>query len=249
MRILFRLLLAVSMLLALAVATVSLWKLGLTDPSAWASVAAALAVIAAVASAWTSQRVLELQEDASKPNPVPIIDVRSRYQLAQFRITNHGGASAHDVRITWQQQLRNAAGEEVLLGRDVAIPVIPERESASVLLGSSHRFFRAHQDTTCRGKILYTNASGRRYSKPFVISAEHERVSLVDAEEIPKTLFQLQKIPDELQHVTRELRYLRAALENSVVPASSAVDEDEESNAQEYRDIESVAEPPASTGQ
>lgn len=234
MRVLFRLLLVGSMFLALTVAAVSLWKLGLTDPSGWATVAAALAVIAAVASAWTSQRVLELQEDASEPNPVPIIDVRSRYQLAQFRITNHGGASAHNVRIRWEQQLKNASGEEVLLGRDVAIPVIPEGEDASVLLGSSHRFFQTHQDTTYRGTILYANASGRQYSKPFVVSAEHERASLVHDEEIPKTLFELQKIPDELQHVTRELRYLREVLENNMVPAPPPeADDDEDPEAEE----------------
>jgi len=228
MRILFRLLLVGSMLLALAVASVSLWKLGLTDPSAWAAVAAALAVIAAVASAWTSQRVLELQEDASEPNPVPIIDLRSRYELAQFRITNHGGASAHNVSIRWEQQLRNATGEEVLLGRDVAIPVIPAGENASVLLGDSHRFFQAHHDTTHTGTIVYANVSGRRYSRSFVVSAEHERVSLVHDEEIPKTLFELQKIPDKLEHVTRELRYLREALESNMAPASSIAEEGDE---------------------
>lgn len=226
MRTLFRFMFAVSMLLALGVAAVSVLKLGLIDPSAWATVAAALAVVAAVASAWTSQRVLELQEDAQEPNPVPIIDLRSRYQLAQFRITNHGGASAHDVMISWQQQLRDATGKDVLLGRDVAIPVIPEGESASVLLGASHGFIRVHQDTTCRGTVRYANASGRRYTKPFVVSAEHERVALAHDEETPKTLRELQRIPDELQSVAREIGRLGGVLERGMAstPSVSSTD-------------------------
>jgi hypothetical protein len=209
----FRLILGGSTLLALVAAVISLRQLGVDNPSAWATVAAALAVIAAVASAWTSQRVLELQENEQEPNPVPLIDLRSRYQLAQFRITNTGGSSAHQVRIAWSQRLRDSRGEDVLLGRDVAIPVIPEGESASVLLGASHAFMSAHADTTCRGTLSYQNASGRRYKKSFVVSAEHERVSLVHDEELPKTLSELQKLPDELQKVARELAGLTQVVE------------------------------------
>jgi hypothetical protein len=220
MRKFFRLILAGSTLLALVATVVSLWRLGPADPSAWATVSAALAVIAAVASSWTSQRVLELQEDTQEPNPVPVIDMRSRYQLAQFRITNHGGSSAHQVKITWQQQLRDAQGKEVLLGRDVAIPVIPEGESASVVLGSSNTFIRAHTDTTCRGTVSFENASGRRYSKPFVVSAEHERVSLIYDEEMPKTHRELQRLPDEVERVAREIAGLARVVERSIPAAA-----------------------------
>ena len=97
------------------------------------------------------------------------------------------------MKILWQQQLRDAKGKDVLLGRDIAIPVIPEGESASVCLGPSHGFVGTHQDTTFRGTIEYRNASGRRYRKSFVVSAEHERVALTHDEETPKTLRELQK--------------------------------------------------------
>jgi hypothetical protein len=227
-RTVFRLTLGVSALLALVATVISIWQLGIDNPSAWATAAAALAVIAAVASAWTSQRVLELQEDEQEPNPVPLIDLRSRYQLAQFRITNTGGNSAHQVRIEWKQQLRNSKGEDVLLGRDVAIPVIPAGESASVLLGASHAFMKAHADTTSRGTLSFENASGRRYRRPFVVSAEHERVSLVHDEELPKTLSELQKLPDELERVARELASLTQVVERiaTAPPPNSAAQAD-----------------------
>jgi hypothetical protein len=207
--------LAASMLVVLAVAVASVQKLGAADPAAWATLAAVLAVVAAVASAWTSQRVLELQEDAQQPNPAVVLDLRSRYQLAQFRITNHGGAAAHNVRITWQRQLRDADGNDVLLGRDVPIPVIPQGESATVGMGVSNDFIRAHADTTCGGIISFANASGRRFARPFVVSAEHERIALVHSEETPKTQFELQKIPKELERVAREIAALGQVIERS----------------------------------
>jgi hypothetical protein len=215
MRVLVRFVLGAAMLVAVAVAGVAVANLGPADATAWATVAAALAVVAAVASGWTGQRVLELQEDAQEPNPVPVIDLRSRYQLAQFRITNHGGTSAHDVRIAWQQQLRDAEGNDVLLGRDVAIPVIPHGDSASVLLGGSDAFMRAHTDTTCRGTVSFTNGSGRRYSRVFAVSAEHERTALVHDEEGPRTHWELQRIPGELERIRREVAGLVRLLERS----------------------------------
>jgi hypothetical protein len=150
-----------------------------------------------------------------------MIDLRNRYQLAQFRITNHGGSAAHNVRITWQQQLRDAEGKEVLLGQSTAIPVIPERESASVSLGSSNAFVLKHPDTTCRGSVNFENASGRKYSKPFVVSAEHERVALVHNEELPKTLWEIQKIPGQLERVAREIAGLANMLERYYPAAPS----------------------------
>lgn len=218
MRIVFRLLLGTSILIAFAVALASLSTQGLAEPSAWATVAAAFAVIAAVLSAWTSQRVLELQEDSLEPNPVPIIDLRSRYQLAQFRITNHGGGSAYDVTIIWQRQLRDAEGNDVLLGRDIAIPVLPKGESASVALGVDSSFLSAHPDTTCSGKLEYANATGQRFIKSFVVSAEHERKALRHDEEALKTLRELQNIPAELQSVAREIAKLAGILKRRIEP-------------------------------
>jgi hypothetical protein len=216
MRKALRLILGSSMLLAFVTSVIAVWRLGPGNPSAWATVAAALAVIAAVASAWTSQRVLEMQEDAREPNPVPVIDLRSRYQLAQFRIINRGGSSAHQVRIIWGRQLCDANGGDVLLGRDVAIPVIPEGENASVLLGASHSFMSRHADTTRSGTVEFENVTGRRYRKPFVVSAEHERISLVHDEEMPKTLRELQRLPDALEGIAQGIAGLARVMEQDI---------------------------------
>jgi hypothetical protein len=201
--------------IAFTVVVVSVRKLGAADPTAWATVAAALAVAAAVASAWTSQRVLELQEDAQEPNPVALFDFRSRYQLAQFRITNRGGTAAHDVKISWERPLCDSEGKTVMLGCDAPIPVIPQGESASVLMGSSVAYMRVHTDTNFKGTLSFANASGRRFVRSFVVSAEHERRSLVHDQEDPKTQFELQRIPEELQRVAQEIAALGTIIKQS----------------------------------
>jgi len=199
MRWVIRILLLAALGLIAWVAVVSLHSLGLNNVTTWATLAAALAVLAAVASAWTSQRMVELQEDALQPNLVPWIDLRSRYGMAQFRITNHGGSAAYDIRLSWERPLQDAEGRIVTLGTNTPIPVLEAKQSASVLIGIPHMWFSKVSDTTSKGSINFLNASGHRRSAPFIVSAEHERSALVHHDELPKTLYELQKLPDLLE--------------------------------------------------
>ncbi len=204
-RILVRAGLIVAILVALTVAITCGLKLGVSNPTTWATFAAVLAVLAAVVSAWTGQRVLELQEDVLESNPTPVIDLRRRYQIAQFRITNQGGSPAFDVCITWEQGLTDAEGQDVVLGSSHSVPVIPTGESASVFIGTANRFMEAHKDATFRGTIKFKNASGRERSKPFVVTAEHERSALVHDDEMLKALHELQKVPDALASIAAKI--------------------------------------------
>lgn len=200
-RVAVRVGLSVAVLVAAGVAVAALLKLGPADPTTWATLAAVLAVLAAVSSAWTSQRVVELQEDAIEPNPVPAFDLRSRYNLAQLRVTNRGGSPAYNVRLTWAEPLRDEDGREVVLGADNTIPVLAAAETASVGLGTANGFIAKISDTTRHGVITFENASRRRRSKRFVISAEHERRALIHDQEMPRTQYELQRIPAELKHI------------------------------------------------
>jgi hypothetical protein len=192
-------------LLSVVICGVALRKQGLVDPAAWATVAAALAVLAAVTSAWTGQRVLEMQEDALEPNLLPAIDVRSRTSLAQFKVTNHGGSHAYDVAIAWDRQIPARDGASVTLGA-TPIPMIPKGESASVLINTSHEFIHKTADTTFTGRISFKNARGRRFSEPFTVTAEHERAAMVlvtDAQELQEDV---EKIRAALQDIAKSLR-------------------------------------------
>lgn len=178
LRAFIRIALAIATVASVVICAMALRGLGPSNPAAWATVAAALAVLAAVASAWTSQRVLEIQEDALQPNPVPAIDLRSRASLAQFRITNHGGTDAHDVAIIWDEAPPGRDGNPVPLGA-TPIRVIPEGESASVLLTSSHDFLAKNPDTTFAGTVHFKDPRGREYSRGFTVTAEHERDAML----------------------------------------------------------------------
>jgi len=182
-----------------------LYRLGGNDPTAWATVSAVLAVLAALTSAWTSQRVVELQEDALRPNPDPWLDMRSRYQLAQFKVTNRGTSPAYNVQIKWDEPLANAQREPVMLGVDRAIPIIGAGDDASVDLGLDFEFLTVWSNTTRSGTIVFYDATGKRYSRAFVVSAENERNALSYNRERARTEYELQQIPDALKKIATEL--------------------------------------------
>jgi hypothetical protein len=225
-RVVARALLAGTGLLALT-APFAFWRL-LPDGDAaagWAAVvAAALAVEAALLSAWTSQRVVELQEDAQRPNVQPSFDVRSRYQIVQFRLTNQGQSPAFDVRLSWKRTLTNLDEEIVVFGTQGSLPVLRPGESASRALGSSQQFFQRFDDTTYSGTISFLDASGTHYSTPFVVSAEHEREALLHDSEGPKTAYELQQIPERLGAIAAELKFARTSAATGSVKEPS-VDE------------------------
>jgi len=204
-RIIWRGLLVASAILSLVICGIVLSKQGFVDSGAWATVAAALAVLAAILSAWTSQRQLELQEDAVQPALLPAIDVRSRTNLAQFKITNHGGSHAYDVTVAWNRPLQGLDGKTISLGA-APIPMIPKGESASMLIMSSHDLISRNQDTTFTGTIRFKNLRGRAFSEPFMITAEHERVAMVLATDEQELKEDIKKIREALESVAKAIK-------------------------------------------
>ena len=195
-------------LIAAAVAITALRQEGGLSPNAWAAIAAALAVIAAVVSAWTSQRLVELQEDALEPNLLVTIDGRSRYQLIQLKVVNLGQSAAFSVRIQWHRGPTVRDGSVVELGPGGLIPALGPNEKATRLLDVSHQFFARHTDATFTGTISFTNTSGEVSKREFVVSAEHLREAMLHDEELPKTQFELQKIPEKLDNIAGEIKKL-----------------------------------------
>lgn len=204
MRTIRRVLLVASGMLSLVICAVVLRRQGFVDPVAWATVAAALAVLAAVVSAWTSQRQLELQEDAIQPSLLPAIDVRSRTNLAQFTITNHGGSHAYDVTLEWTRALPGRDGKPISLGA-APIPMIPKGESASVLITSSHDLISKNEDTTFTGMIRFKNGQGRKFSEQFMVTAEHERSAMVLATDEQELKQDIGKIREALEDIAKAI--------------------------------------------
>lgn len=208
-RRLVRLALLAAVLVAVSVAVVALWQQGGTSPVAWATIAAVMAVVAAITSAWTSQRLVELQEDAGAPNLQPSFDLRSRYSMAQFQLVNKGGSPAFNIKITFDKPLKHQDGHTVQLAGGNAIPVLLPGESSSVSLGTSHALFNQHDDTSVSVTIQFTDASGSIQSKTCKVSAEHERSSLVHTREELRTHYDIQQIPGALKEIANAISRYR----------------------------------------
>src|SRR5215210_8126142 len=103
MRIVVRAFLVLAFVLVIVAACIAWIFLDPRQGALWATIAATLAVITSLITAWNGQRALELQEDAQLPHPYPYIDASSRYQLLQLRIENFGGTTARDVRLEWDK--------------------------------------------------------------------------------------------------------------------------------------------------
>ena len=104
-RLLARLALGTAFAIAVIIPVVAFIVRGADKPETWTVAAAALAVITSVISTWSSRRILELQEDAQKPNPTPAFDLSSRHGLALLRVKNTGAATAHNVSLEWDIEL------------------------------------------------------------------------------------------------------------------------------------------------
>lgn len=86
-----RAILIAALVISIGAICVPFWLFGYGKVEVWNTVAASLAVVTAIISAWTMQTLFERQEEAQRPYPYPILDVYSRPMLFQLQLTNTGG--------------------------------------------------------------------------------------------------------------------------------------------------------------
>ena len=164
----------------------------------WATLTAVLAVIAAVISAWPALRVLEIQEDAMRPSPTPYFDLTSRYGFTLLRVKNFGSGVAYDVKLIWKERPKNEEGKEVVIQ---GIPVLTPQESVSLLVGRSMQLFHAYPSMTYEGTVEFKDVSKKSIKQRFICSADAYRHRLLHDDELPRTLYDLQKIPERLTEI------------------------------------------------
>jgi hypothetical protein len=204
---------AIAALFSITERKVALHQEGGVSSVALTILAAVLAVIAAVVSAWTGQRVVELQEDALKPNILLTFDAQSRYQVVQLCLANRGQSPAHDIKVEWTRDPpTDRNGHLVQFGPGGVLPVLNAGEHASVVLDHSQAFFDRYDNAIFSGRVTFTTARGEVLSRRFLLSAENERHALLHESEEPKTHYELQKLPKSLESIATELAKLREAL-------------------------------------
>lgn len=189
-------------LILLAVASIGLAAfllVGHKDKETWATLTSLLAVVAAVVAVLPALRVLEIQEDALRPRPIPHFDLSSRYNLLQLRVKNFGGGVAYDVHIEWREHPLNQKGEEITSVDQ--IPVLLPQDSVSTLVGSSQSMVKEISETRFEGECRFRDSSGKWYSDHFVCSVAGSLKQLVHDDEMLRTLRDLQEIPTELERI------------------------------------------------
>src|SRR3984957_4249009 len=204
-KVLTRILLFAIALIAIAVIAVAIRIQGVESKEAWATIAASLAVIVSVLSAWSTRSVLDLQAGEREPYVYPSIDVESRYGLLQLRVTNYGGGPAFGVKLNWEKPLLDSKGESKNFGKYDAqgrIPVLLQKETLSILADGQIQFYEVHKDCNYSKIMEFRDASGWRKKYRFKVSAEQYRASLRYTDEAPKTHHQLQQIPDQIEKLT-----------------------------------------------
>lgn len=196
-----RIFLGLALLLSVAAAYFSSRSILGGVMEAWAGLAASLAVITSMVSAWGAQRVVELEEQKRQPFPYPHFDVQSRPGLILLRISNFGGGVAHDVKIQWDNTLHDINGRAIYFGCEddgFAIAVLLPSAHISRIVDSSVRFFQRPGRKIFRGKILFKDGNGKRIKHDFVIDSEALMNAPLYDDAISNTHIELQKIPKAL---------------------------------------------------
>lgn len=210
-RIIARLALAVAFGAALAIPVVAFFVRGPDKPETWIVAAAALAVVTSIIAAWSSRRVVELQEDAQKPNPYPTFDLTSRFGLALLRVKNTGGTPAHNISLEWVPELKNRKDETIGFPKTTAAPAISvllPGESISQIIGVHHEFIANHPETEFTGYITFQDPSRYTYRRPFRLDARPYFGTPTHDDEAVKTHYELQKLPKELEKIRTVLEKL-----------------------------------------
>ena len=205
-----------ALLIAIAVVAMVLTRSDAEISQVGAAIAGALAVVTAVISAWSAQRIVELEEDRQKPYPYPSFDMSSRYGLVLFRIENLGGGAAHDISIDWDGEPLTARGEEVRFGPTAEksqIPVLLPGKGISKLVDGNIEFFKPGRTRSHSGTISCKDAKGRKYRHAFRMDAEMYLGTPTHSDEELKTHFELQKVPSQLGKLEKELNRIRESLE------------------------------------
>jgi hypothetical protein len=204
--------------IVLLIASISLTIISLKNKE-WESVTATISLIIAIISGWIAYETFYRQNQAEKAQIVVKLDFTSRYDVILLVVENLGLKPAFNITLNWNQELRNLKGEKIRFNKfneKVDIPVLNPSERTSVLIDVASRFYskRSEKDMDYDGTVKFQESlnSKRQTSYPFHFSFKHYNLSPAFENETPKTMFELQKIPDKLESIKQEINNITKQL-------------------------------------
>lgn len=187
----------------------------------WGTLTAAISLIIAIISGWIAYETLYRQSLSDRPQIVLRLDTKSRYGLILLVAENLGAKPAFNIKFAWDQDLFNHKGEKMTFNKYdslIDIPVLNPKESTSVVIDSPSSFYEKNRDKNLdfSGLIVFQESlnSKRENTYPFLFSFKHYGLSPSFETEEPKTMHELQKIPERLENLTNELKNLIESINN-----------------------------------
>lgn len=184
----------------------------------WESMTASISLTIAIISGWIAYEAFYMQSINRRPQVVLRLDFRSRYGLVLLVAENLGSQPAFNIRFKWNQDLLNHKGEKVSFNKSnsqIEIPVLNPNESTSTIIGSPSTIFKkSGVNLDFNGFIMFQESlnSNKETSYPFQFSFQHFRNAPMDETEEPKTMYELQKIPQHLDKIKDELSKITKVL-------------------------------------
>lgn len=215
-KVITRILLCISLLLALSVVVFGLKAINNNVKSAWAILAAALAVITSIISAWGAIRVVELEEDKLKPYPYLHFDVQSRYGLLLLQLKNSGRGTAHNIELIWDKPLVNSKGNQIRFSSNMEYPEVPvllPGDHISKIVDSYPNFLKMDTKHEYTGFVKFTDGTGKKMKHRFFLDGEIYRGTPVHDNESLKAYFEIQRLPEEIGNLKAEVSKIADILE------------------------------------
>lgn len=182
----------------------------------WESLTAVISLIIAIISGWIAYETFHKQTQASKAQIIVRLDFESRYDIILLVVENLGSKPAFNIKLKWNQELKNLDGEKIQFNKfdkNFDIPVLNPNERTSVIVDVASRFYSeidSKENLDYDGIIYFQESLSlkKKTSYPFQFSFKHYNFSPSFENETPRTMFELQKIPKQLENIKNEIKTL-----------------------------------------
>ncbi|NOS76268.1 MAG: hypothetical protein HOP36_17365 [Methyloglobulus sp.] len=213
--IITRIFLGLTLLVSIAVACFSFQGIQSGQNEAWATLAASLAVITSVVSAWGAQRVVELEEQKLEPYPYPHFDLTSHPGLIFVKITNFGGGPAYEIKLSWDSPLKDSKGDEINFNNSNSsgeLAILLPGQYISRFVDGSAGLFEREGNHIYKGNIKFKDGKDKDRSCQFILDAGSYKKSPLFDNEVLKTHRELQKIPGLIQSLAEKVEEIAQQL-------------------------------------
>lgn len=182
----------------------------------WGTIASALAVIAAISTVWSSMSLNWKLEDEHEPFLNVYFESQTHKYCTSLVIRNDGGSTAYNIRIRWENPLKDALGKTVRFtdledGND--IHSLPKGMHMSRYVKATEDFFSDKKNDVAEvyeGVLEYNllPKSRKKATQQFRITMEPFKRSLMTSGDQMNFYFENQSLTKKIDEFNRKIENL-----------------------------------------